>query len=189
MAAITFEVTKRTDPRLLERMAIHYSQPKGFVGRNIPLAVYYEDSYYGHIVFGSATRHIPGRNEALGMTIADLNLVANNIFYNISRVNGKYPLRNFTSRVVEEACRVVPILWYEKYGDKLIGFETLVELPRTGELYLKAGWEIVGKTVGYTCKRVAGVGSDGWTGRRVWNTGNDSLRPKLVLVKKIEGDE
>ena len=73
--------------------------------------------------------------------------------------------------------------WESKYGDKVIGFETLVELPRTGELYLRAGWSEVGITKGYTCKRVAGKGTDSWSGKRVWDT--KKLRPKRVFCKKV----
>ena len=58
-------ITKRTDERLLHRMKNHYSSPKGFVGRNICYAIIYNDIYYGHIVGGSATRFLPGRNEYL----------------------------------------------------------------------------------------------------------------------------
>ena len=182
---LKFEITKRTDARLLERMSSHYSRPKGFVGRNICLAIIYSNVYYGHIVFGSATRFLPGRNEELGIELQQLNTVANNIFYNISKVNGKYPCRNFTSFVLQESVSVVAELWQEKYGDSLKGFETLVELPRTGELYLKAGWKIVGETKGFTCKRQAGTGTDGWTGVRVWNTDPEQLRPKTVLTYKL----
>lgn len=183
---IRLEVTKRTDPRLLDRMAIHYSNPKGFVGRNICLAVYWRDTYYGHIVFGSATRFLPGRNEHLSIGLKNLNTVAGNIFYNISKISSKYPTRNFTSRVLLQAEVEVRALWKSKYGDALIGFETLVELPRTGDLYLKAGWTLVGQTIGYTCKRTGGRGSDNWSGKRVWNTDPATLRPKHVFVKKLE---
>lgn len=62
---LRLEITKRTDKRLLERMKGHYSQPKGFVGRNICYAIYYKDIYYGHIVWGSATKHLKGRHEFL----------------------------------------------------------------------------------------------------------------------------
>ena len=182
---IHFEVTKRTDARLLARMETHYSQPKGFVGRNICLAIYCDSAYYGHIVFGSATRFLPGRNEALGIDIGGINSVANNIFYNVSKVDGRYPLRNFTSKVLQAACEFMKTAWQEKYGNSLVGFETLVELPRTGELYLKAGWQVTGQTIGYTCKRVAGKGTDDWSGKRVWNTDKESLRPKTVLVLKV----
>ena len=58
-----------------------------------------------------------------------------------------------------------------------------MELPRTGECYLKDDWELVGQTIGYTCKRIAGNGTDDWTGKRVWNT--KDLRPKLVFCRKI----
>jgi len=176
--------TKRTDPRLLERMENHYSKPKGFVGRNICYAVYYNNEYYGHIVGGSATRFLPGRNEFLEMDLSSLNSVVNNIFYNVSPVREKYPIRNFTSRVVKEFVDNIKVDWKNKYGDEVIGFETLVEKPRTGELYKRAGWEKVGETVGYTCKRTAGKGTDGWHGKRVWCTDKEKLRPKIVLCLK-----
>jgi len=176
-----FVITKRTDKRLLLRMKNHYSKPKGFVGRNICYAIIHDGDYYGHIVGGSATRFLPNRNEYLGITVAELNNVINNIFFNVSPVHEKYPFRNFTSTVVKLFVSKVSLDWEGKYGDVCYGFETLVEKPRTGELYLRAGWEKVGETIGYTCKRVAGKGTDKWTGRRVWNTDPDSLRPKIVL--------
>lgn len=178
-------VTKRTDVNLLDRMKNHYSKPKGFVGRNICLAIFYNDTYYGHIVYGSATRFLPGRNEHLGVTLETLNIVANNIFFNISKVDDKYPRRNFTSYVLNESMNFIVPQRYNKYGDKLIGFETLVEVPRTGDLYIRAGWTKVGETKGYTCKRVSGNSTDTWTGKRVWNTDKNDLRPKIVLVKKL----
>jgi len=168
----------------LLRMAVHYSHPKGFVGRSICYAIVYNDIYYGHIVGGSATRFLPGRNEYLGITINDLNCVVNNIFYNVSKVDGVYPVRNFTSFVVKEFVGKVMIDWEQKYGDRVIGFETLIEKPRAGNLYRRAGWVRVGETKGYTCKRVAGSGTDSWTGKRVWNTDKKSLRPKYVFCLK-----
>jgi len=168
-------------------MQKHYSKPKGFVGRNICYAILYNDIYYGHIVGGSATRFLPGRNEYLNITVKQLNNVINNIFYNISKVNKKYPKRNFTTFVVREFVKKIKEDWQEKYGDKVIGFETLVEKPRTGELYLKAGWVKVGETKGFSCKRVGGKGTDSWTGKRVWDTKN--LKPKLVFCYKIKEKE
>ena len=192
---INLEITKRTDPRLLERMKNHYSQPRGFVGRNICYAVMWGDLYYGHIVAGSATRFLKGRNEFLGIDISQLNQIVNNVFYNVSPIglhqsplfgsnSNRYPCRNFTSRVVKEFERRSAIDWLDKYGDTIIGYETLVEKPRTGSLYKRAGWEVVGETIGYSCKREAGTGTDSWTGKRVWITDKDKLRPKIVLCKK-----
>lgn len=180
---LQLEITRRTDTRLLDRMSSHYSQPRGFVGRNICYAIYYDGTYYGHIVGGSATRFLPGRNEYLGISLRCLNSVVNNIFYNISKVQGRYPTRNFTSKVLLEFESRIVVDWASKYGDTVVGFETLVEKPRKGELYLKAGWVFVGETIGYSCKRVSGIGTDSYSGMRIWNTDKNSLRPKLVLCK------
>lgn len=181
---LVLQQTKRTDPRLLARMEIHYSQPKGFVGRNICYAIYYNGVYYGHIVWGSATKHLPNRFSFLGLDSSKLNSIANNLFFNISKVEGKYPKRNFTSYVLKESLKQVKQDWKIKYGETLLGYETLVEKPRTGELYLKAGFTLIGETKGYTCKRVSGTSTDNWSGKRVWNTDKDSLRPKLVLCHR-----
>jgi hypothetical protein len=181
---LSLTVTKRTDERLLLLMERHYSQPKGFVGRNICYAVEWDGVYYGHIVAGSATKFLPGRNQFFGVeNTAHLVHIVNNIFFHIEPGLG-YPVRNFTSRVVGEWRGVVAGDWLEKYGDPVWGFETLVELPRSGELYRRDGWQEVGTTHGYTCKRVAGKGTDSWTGKRVWDVKN--LRPKVVLVKGVK---
>lgn len=183
---LSLEQIKRTDPRILQNMAIHYSQPKGFVGRNICYAVIYNNLYYGSIVGGSSTLHLVGRDEYFGLTKENkkshLNNIINNIFFHVEKVDGKYPVRWFTAEVLSLFRETIARDWELKYGDKVIGFETLVELPRTGDCYKKDGWNLVGQTKGYTCKRGAGKGTDSWSGKRVWDTEN--LRPKLVFCKK-----
>jgi hypothetical protein len=163
-------------------MKRHYSKPKGFVGRNLCYAVFYDTYYYGHIVAGSATKNLPGRHEFLGTTHKDLNNIINNIFYSVEKYEGRYPCRNFTSSVLIEFMKRSARDWHTKYGDLVRGFESLVEMPRTGDLYIKAGWVKVGQTKGYTCKRVAGYGTDLWSGRRLWDM--DNLRPKVVLCSR-----
>lgn len=178
-------VVKRTSPQLLEEMKRHYSRPKGFVGRNICYAIIVDGYCYGHIVAGSATRFLPGRDTFLDMEcLKNLNKIANNIFYHIEPKNGEYPERNFTTKVLKAFEKKIIEDWKQKYGDDLVALETLIELPRTGECYRRAGWIKVGQTIGYTCKRIAGKGTDNWTGKRVWDTKN--LRPKLVFVKRIK---
>jgi hypothetical protein len=179
MREIELTITGKHDPQLRQRMEHHYSQPKGFVGRSICYAVRYRGVYYGHIVGGSATKHLPGRHDYLRTEQSQLNRIVNNIFFNVAPVEGKYPLRNFTSRVVQQFVQQCSVDWKAKYGDDVLGFETLIELPRRGELYRRAGWKWTGRTQGLTCKRVAGKGSDSWSGRRVWN--RDILRPKDVF--------
>lgn len=159
-------------------MAVHYSQPKGFVGRQILYSIFFSDVHYGCIGFGSATRFLPGRT-----VIKDLKNGMNNIFYHVEKVDGKYPRRNFTTYALLEAEKQACQDYKDKYGDEVLWLETLVELPRTGDLYLKAGYTLTGQTQGFTCKRVAGQGTDSWSGKRVWDTKN--LRPKRVFVKVL----
>lgn len=182
--SIQLNVIKNSDPHLRERMVDHYSKPKGFVGRNICLEILCDNEYYGNIVWGSAGLHLPGRKEFFGMDSLPLEQLATNVFFNVSRVNDKYPMRNFTTEIIKTCHHVIPLLWKNKYGEDLIGFETLVEPPRTGELYLRAGWTQIGQTKGFTCKRVAGKDdTEIFTGKRVWDKVN--LRPKLVLAYKL----
>lgn len=184
---LKLEQIKRTDLRILGNMAIHYNQPKGFVGRNICYAVLYDDIYYGAIVGGSSTLHLVGRDEYFSLTKENkkqnLNNIVNNIFFHIEKVDDKYPIRWFSTAVLKCFRETIKVDWKLKYGDDIIGYETLVELPRTGECYKKDGWNLVGQTKGYTCKRGAGKGTDNWSGKRVWDTEN--LRPKLVFCRKI----
>ena len=177
------QITKRTDARLLERMSIHYSEPDGFVGRNICYAINHSGIYYGHIVAGSSIMNLFGRNEFFGITNTQLNNIVNNTFFNVSKVNEKYPVRNFTTWILKQFRKEVVVDWKEKYHDKVIGFETLIELPRKGECYRRDKWEPISITDGYTCKRLGGQGTDSWSGKRVWNTTH--LRPKLVYCRRI----
>lgn len=169
---LVLEQIKRTDSRILANMTIHYSQPKGFVGRNICYAILWDNIYYGSIVGGSATLHLPNRNEFFNIDKSKLNNIINNIFYHIEPNNGEYPRRNFANFIIKEWRKIVANDWKLKYSDEVIGFESLVELPRTGECYKRDGWSLIGQTIGYTCKRTSGKGTDDWSGKRVWDTKN-----------------
>ena len=185
---LRLEPIKRTDPRILADMAVHYSQPKGFVGRNICYAITYDGVYYGAIVGGSSTLHLVGRDSFFGIVKpekkANLRCIVNNIFFHIEKRSDRYPVRNMTSTVLRMFRELIAIDWLDKYGDSVIGFESLVELPRTGDAYKRDGWVEVGITVGNTCKRISSKNrhrTDSWTGQRVWDTKN--LRPKRVFVR------
>ena len=172
------KITK-ADQGLQAAMRVHYSKPKGFVGRQLFYKIIYNNMAYGYIAFGSATKHLPGR-----ILQHSLNCGMNNIFYHIEKVDGKYPIRNFTTQCLLLAETIAVRDYKERYGDAVLWIETLVELPRTGDLYKKAGYKLVGETKGYTCKRVSGDSTDNWTGRRVWDTTN--LRPKHVFIKELQ---
>ncbi len=178
---LKIEPTHKGDAYVRAAMAKHYSKPGGFVGRQILYAVCYAAERYGVIAAGSATRHLPGRSTTI-VGLFPLNNIVNNTFFHIEPGAG-YPCRNFAQRVVAAWRERVRIDWQARYGDFVAGFETLVELPRTGGLYRRDGWQEVGETKGYTCKRVGGVGTDSWTGKRVWDTEN--LRPKRVFVRHV----
>lgn len=180
---ILLTIIPKTDRYLQANMKIHYSQPKGFVGRSICYSISYNNILYGHIIGGSATLHLPNRNEYFEITRDKLNNIINNIFFHIEKVNNQYPERNFSPKCLKLFRNQVSIDWKNKYKDDVIGFESLVELPRTGECYKRDNWDLIGQTIGYTCKRTAGQGTDNWTGKRVWDTKN--LKPKLVFVKKL----
>lgn len=180
-------VTKANDRRLLYLMDHKHYTTKGkrswFVGRKLCYAIMYSGVYYGHILGGSASLHLPNRNEYLGIDQSQLNSVINNIFYHVEKVEGRYPLRNFTTRVVLEWERHVAEDWETKYGDKAVGFESLVEPPRTGELYRRAGWSMVGITKGKTLRRVPDPErTEKWSGKREWGDGTQ----KLVFCKRID---
>ncbi len=85
----------RTYHRLMSDMAAHYSQPKGFVGRNICYAIAHDNTYYGAIVGGSATLHLPGRDQffSLAKDTKQQGLlgIVNNIFFHIDRRGGNIP--------------------------------------------------------------------------------------------------
>jgi len=177
-ASLSLVAVRRTDEEMLRNMETHYSQPLGFVGRNICYAVVFGGLCYGSIAGGSATRYLPGRE-----IIGGLNNGVNNIFYHVEKRNGEYPLRNFTAAVLKLYRHTIEHDWFQEYGDEVRWHETLVELPRQGNCYKRDGWQLVGQTKGYTCKRTAGKGTDSWSGRRIWDTEN--LRPKLVFVRSV----
>lgn len=177
--SIILERIQKNDRRLKNDMADHYSQPGGFVGRSLCYAVLYDGKYYGSIVGGSATLHLPNRN-AWHMLNGECSLdeIIGNVFFH---VEGPYPVRNFTQKVLKNYRIRSSVDWFVKYGNIAKYHETLVELPRTGETYKRDGWFCIGKTKGFTCKRVAGNGTDSWGGARVWD--RENLRPKLYFVR------
>lgn len=177
---IDLRLVPKSDPLLKGMMPFHYSQPRSFVARSLCYQIWVTDVFYGCIVGGSATKHLPGRDKVFPHHF-DLQTVASNTFFHCFKVNGKYPARNFTTAVVLAWEERIALDWKEKYGDPVLFYETLVELPRSGELYRRAGYTEVGVTKGFTCKRTGGKGSDSWGGQRVWDTEN--LRPKLVFCK------
>lgn len=160
-------------------MSIHYSHPKGFVGRQIIYKVYNDDIFQGAIAGGSATLHLPNRNEYFGKDFYLGGIINNTFFHLVNHDDknlGTKILKQFRTQVVKD--------WEERYKDKVIGFETLVELPRSGSMYKADNWDYVGTTKGYTCRRIGGKDkTEKFGGVRVWD--KEHLKPKLVFCKKV----
>ena len=163
-------------------MSIHYSHPKGFVGRQIIYKIYDDTKFRGVIAGGSATLHLPNRNEFFGDKFNIQYIINNNFFHLIDGHADK----NLGTKVLSLWRKHVVIDWINRYGGEVIGFETLVELPRSGSIYKADNWTLVGQTKGFTCRRVSGTETGVFSGgRRIWNTNKDELKPKLVFCKLI----
>lgn len=125
-----------------------------------------------------------------------LQHIINNTFYHIEpAAQRQYPRRNFTTFVLLAFMMQAMADWEKPkdaggYGTKVYAFETLVEPPRSGELYRRAGFAEVGLTQGVTCKRGPsdGQGGDAWGGKRVWDKEGER-RPKLVFWKWVVAPE
>ncbi|HWB02957.1 MAG TPA: hypothetical protein VG796_08040 [Verrucomicrobiales bacterium] len=199
---ITLERISKGDLLLRLASKSHYSEPGGFVGRFLGYGVWCGSEYIGVIVAGSATMHLVGRNDYFGVTPADLNRIINNTLFHVERPWGvppfrygvtgfgisieerrrPYPVRNITNLVLSEWRTRAARDWEETYQDSVIGFETLVQVPRTGEVYRRDGWSLVGETKGFTCRRTGGISqSEKFDGRRIWTF--DPTKRKLVFCR------
>lgn len=179
---LSLQLTKKSDVDVQYLMSIHYSHPKGFVGRQLIYKIYDDDTLLGVIVGGSATLHLPNRNEFFGDKYSINKIINNNFFHLIE----SHTYKNLGTKVLSMWRKQVVKDWEYKYKDKVIGFESLVELPRSGALYKADNWTLVGQTKGFTCRRIGGNSeSEKFSGIRVWNTNKDELKPKLVFCKLI----
>ncbi len=76
--------------------------------------------------------------------------------------------KNFGSSVLGLLARLAPREWENKYGDRLVLLETLVEPPHKGTIYKAAGWRLTGLTKGTQFKWINKSEADkylkmGWT--------------------------
>lgn len=199
---LLLERIDKGDFNLRMASSAHYSKPGGFVGRFVAYAIHYDGAYLGVIVGGSATIHLQGRDRFFSLKTGELNRIVNNSLFHIERPwaeppfsylfaeegltisprRAPYPARNITTIVLEAWRRQITEDWKEAYGDEVIGFETLVQPPRTGEVYLRDGWQKVAATKGWTCRRVGGQSkTESFGGRRVWAF--DPSKSKLVFCR------
>jgi len=188
---------------LLDAVKNHYSKPGGFVGRCLAYRVESGGLYLGAIVAGSATMHLQGRNEFFSISRNELGGIVNNVLFHIeppwrnppiywdwlagkSRVhlNRNYPIRNTAQKVLAQWREKVTKDWLAQYEQEVKGFETLVQPPRIGSVYRRDGWQVVGMTKGFSCRRVAGTAAgEKFGGKRVWTF--DPSNKKLIFCKMV----
>lgn len=92
-------------------MSIHYSHPKGFVGRQLIYKVFDNEEFVGVIVGGSATLHLPGRNEFFGDKYYINGIINNNFFHLIDNHGDK----NLGTKVLAKWRKQVVRDWEERY--------------------------------------------------------------------------
>jgi hypothetical protein len=191
------EPISKGDQRLWDYAKIHYTKTKGFVGRFLGYCVnsLETDETFGVIVGGSAALHLQGREKFFGLKgKSKLNAIVGNTLFHIEKPKSAvkeegavYPLRNTTARVLQVWRERVAADWERKYGDEVIGFETMVMPPRTGACYKKDGWTYVGMTKGFVCRRIPCEDSAGeYSGKRVWTHKPDEK--KLIFCRKKDLD-
>lgn len=119
-----------------------------YVGRQLNYSIWCQGHEIGFTGIGSAILAMGGRDKFIGWTkqqrMAHITNVANNWRYTL--INNLPP--NTGSKVLGLVTRRAREDWKNRYGDELVLLETLVELPRTGKVYIAAGWKPVGNTIG-----------------------------------------
>lgn len=125
-----------------------YKQSTQFVGRRINWLIMCKDECIGTTGLGSSVMAIGDRDKYIGWNkeqrFKNLVKTANNWRFTIKPDAPKNTGSKVLSMMVKEGSK----LWYDKYGDKLVLLETLVEKPHTGLVYIASGWTYVGETKG-----------------------------------------
>lgn len=186
------EPISKGDKRLWDYAKVHYTKTRGFVGRFLGYCVnsLETDETFGVIVGGSSALYLQGREDFFGTKNLNLNQIIANTLFHIEKPKSTvdeegvvYPLRNTAARVLQVWRERVAEDWERKYGDEVLGFETMVLPPRTGACYKKDRWTYVAMTKGFLCKRVPGEeGGSGYSGKRTWKYNPDER--KLIFCRK-----
>lgn len=129
-----------------------YKKTTNYVGREINWLVLDEDTHkcYGVIGIGSAVMALKPRDEFIGW---DKETRLKKVGKNIAN-NWRFCMivKGLGSQVLKLLHREAPREWKNKYGDKLVLLETLVEPPYTGKVYKASGWLFLGYTKGLQFK-------------------------------------
>ena len=175
-----------------------YVPSTSYVGRQLNYSIWCEGEEIGFTGIGSAIMAMKGRDDFIGWNkqqrMEHTINIANNWRYTL--INNLPP--NTGSKVLMMVSKRSKIDWKKRYGDELVMLETLVEAPRTGAVYIAAGWKCVGNTLGtqYEWKDIENVLSTDQIARRGFRIAgkvdenkvkviSGSTSSKMIFVKPI----
>lgn len=134
-----------------------YKQGGNYAGRQINWFIrnVETDEIFGCIGIGSAIYVLKARGDFIGWKGLTYPSVCTEKQQNLNKIanNWRFTLmpnapKNAATKTLSLLCKEATKEWKQKYGDKLVLLETLVEPPHTGLIYKAAGWVCLGKTLG-----------------------------------------
>lgn len=143
---LTLIPCKKSDPYYVKVFIEHYPKSKGIVGRQLNYIIYNNGQAIGIIGFAS-----PPLNYKVFVNYFNTEnpkLYLNNNVFCIRETE-----KNLGTKVLKIARNIINKDYLNKYGDKLLGLVTFVELPRTGALYKADNWTYLGLTKGFSARR------------------------------------
>ena len=175
-ANISFERVKFTNPRYWEYRKRHYvpiNGKGGCYGRQLHYLVLLDGKQIGIISGASPAMQVKPRDDFFGIPHSGKDLakwkemlgqIIDNVIY---RIELEKPIPNLASQILALWRRRVSADWIERYGGKVIGFETFVDgddertgVQRGGVCYKADNWKLVGSTRGSAKAHVSGMHSD-----------------------------
>lgn len=158
---IGFELIKTSDSYWQDVRSRHYIANKGTVGRLVAARIVVDGTPVGIISAGASAWCNKLRDEFFGINSSDnkikgkqLCLVLNNTVYRLERPSG-LTNKNAGTMILSRFRLFAEDVWYQKYGDVAVGWETYVGRSecRTGAVYKADNWTYLGDTKGISRSR------------------------------------
>jgi hypothetical protein len=120
----------------------HYVPNHGQIGRQLHYLIVSDGPVVGIISGASSVYAVKCRDAFFG-AVFDRDRIINNTVFRLEQND-----RNAATQILCLWRRRVVADWTRVYGQVPIGFETFVEPPLTGTIYLADNWQCVGETTG-----------------------------------------
>ena len=131
----------------------HYIGKSRSVGDSMRMIAEIEGEWVGLLMWGSACYRLKHRDAFIGWTNVQRaqrqKLVVQNRRFSLLFKSGEHP--NLASKILGGAIRVLPGLWFDKFGYKPLLAETFTDVEAyEGTCYKASGWLPLGKTAGFS---------------------------------------